>query len=238
MAQHRFFIQDNFQQIKLKIFVPEFRHQIKNVLRCSPGEKIFLFNGFGKEAEARIEEITDQYVQVQIDKVSSREQDAKRQVVLFCSILKKDNFEWVCQKATEAGLTAIVPILTGRTIKVNINADRLEKIIKEASEQSHRLWMPKLELPMTLEKATEKDEKDCDLNLFFDCFAKDLLSSQSSILKNSHKKIGIFIGPEGGWTESDRNLARDKKFVFVGLGDLVLRAETAAVVATYLAAHF
>jgi 16S rRNA (uracil1498-N3)-methyltransferase len=149
------------------------------------------------------------------------------QVILYCSIIKRENFELMAQKATEVGVKEIVPLLSSRTIKLNIKSERVEKIIKEASEQSGRGKVPELHPPMTFKDALEH-AKSNDLNLFFDPSGK-IFSPLTQ-----EKKIGVFIGPEGGWDEDEIGLARAQNFQIVSLGKLVLRAETAAIVASFL----
>ena len=143
-------------------------------------------------------------------------------------VLKKENFEWAVQKAVEVGVKEITPIITARTVKLGLNKDRLKKIIKEAAEQSGRGILPKLNEAIIFDEAI-KSAKENDLNLFFNIGGKNVQHSMSNI-----SKIGIFIGPEGGWDEEEIKKAQSSNgFTIVGLGKTILRAETAAVIASY-----
>src|SRR6185503_3112201 len=103
----------------------------------------------------------------------------KREVTLYCSILKKENFELVCQKATEVGAYAICSIIAERTVKTGLNRPRLEKIIKEAAEQSGRSSLPILLEPMSFPEALSSSKAN-DLNVLFDKEGKNLDNNYSN----------------------------------------------------------
>ncbi|MBI5153544.1 MAG: RNA methyltransferase [Parcubacteria group bacterium] len=152
--------------------------------------------------------------------------------MLYCSILKRENFEWVAQKATEIGVGEIVPLVTQHTVKLELKEGRLKKIVQEAAEQSGRSVLPKLQIPMGFEQAVHEAKLN-GTTLFFDVSGKEF---DKKMIKDS-EKVNIFIGPEGGWNEGEIEIAQKNKFIFVNLGKLTLRAETAAVVGTYLASR-
>lgn len=222
---------DLLGQSLLKIEDKDFLEQARHVLRFKVGDKIILADGKLNEAICRIEKYGKDFIELLIEKVYKNENEPKNKVVLYCAVLKKENFEWVAQKATEVGISEIQPIITERTVKQKLNLDRLRKIIREAAEQSGRGLVPVLYSPVTLAEVVEKAKGDC--KLFFD----------SSGNKFSHvtcrlSHIAIFIGPEGGWTEKELEIARTKKFKIVSLGKLTLRAETSAVIVSYLATSY
>ena len=138
----------NFSKNKLTISDKELVNQIKNVLRLKIGDEIRLDDGKEKSALAEIISITRAGIEVDISEVSENKNELPIYGTLYCSILKRENFELVAQKATEIGIKEIVPIISSRTIKLNLREDRLEKIIKEAAEQSGRGIVPKLNKPM------------------------------------------------------------------------------------------
>ena len=125
-----------------------------------------------------------------------------------------------------------MPIITARTVKLGLNYERLNKIIKEAVEQSGRGILPKLNEVLIFDNAIGKAKNDNGLNLFFNIGEPTLGHSMSKC-----DKIGIFIGPEGGWTEEEIKLAQSANFTIAGLGKTVLRAETAVIVASYMACN-
>lgn len=231
---HRFFYPPASKKLA-SIGDGEIVHQLSNVLRMEKGEDVVFFNGDGNEYIFHIEHITKKDIRGSVDRVEKNSREPKRFVTLYCAILKRENFELVCQKGTEVGVSAIVPLLTERTVKMNINSERLKKIITEAAEQSGRGRVPELSIPKTLHDVLEK--KDGEASIFFDT-VQSVNSAIGWDLSRSFEmteRVNIFIGPEGGWSEAERDMAKKAQFTFASLGSSILRGETAAIVATYLA---
>lgn len=230
MKIHRFIGDFDLSKNELKI-EGEIAHQIIKVLKLKLSEKIELCDGKDTYAIAEIVEIKKNRVLVKIDTLLRQGyegQDSTKKVTLFCAILKKENFELVVQKTTECGVSKIVPIITNRTIKTGLNLERLQKIAKEASEQSGRGTVPEILEPINFSKAIEIAEGK---NILFD-------KSGSEITKNYKlKTINLFIGPEGGWTDDEIKTVKSLNFKIASLGPLTLRGETAAVISTYLAVN-
>jgi 16S rRNA (uracil1498-N3)-methyltransferase len=231
MREDRFFINTKIEEGNLEILEKGIFHQLKDVLRKRVGDKIILFNGTGIEAEAKIKKFLKDKIEVEILKIEKPEREPKVFVSLFCSILKKANFELVVQKATEIGVGEIVPILCKNTVKIGLNLKRLDKIAKEATEQSKRVTLPKIGKILTFKEAIEK-VKNFDLKILFDISGKEFYPFKRKI-----DKVAIFIGPEGGWDKSEIELAKKENFEILNLGKLNLRAETAAIVASFLIIH-
>ena len=139
----------------------------------------------------------------------------------------------VVQKATEAGVKEIIPVITERTIKLNIRPSRLEKIIKEAAEQSGRGIVPILRDPVDFVDAIDGVGSN-SINIIFD---KSGEIFENLKFKIENCAVGAWIGPEGGWTDKELERARTENFKIFNLGKLTLRAETAAIVGTYLIVH-
>lgn len=204
-------------------------HQIRSVLKLRVGEKIILGNGTTAEAIAEIISFNKDSVSVRVlEKTKNNSESDIRPVTLYCAILKRENFELVAQKATEVGVKKIVPLLTARTIKLGLRTDRLLKIIKEAAEQSGRATLPELGEPIEFEEAFKNIDPAkawfCDLG-------EGEYAEQNS---GQQGEISIFVGPEGGWDDSERELAKKLGINFINLGPLAFRAETAAIIASYL----
>jgi len=144
----------------------------------------------------------------------------QHKITLYQSIIKKDKMEWVVEKATELGVTKIVPIISERSEKKGFNVDRARKIAIEASEQCGRGDIPQIVEPITIEKAISQAEKA----IVFDSSGKSLKELDKIETKS------IFIGPEGGWSENEISKFKSQNFEILNLGDLTLRAETAAIV--------
>lgn len=234
MKTHHFIIPAGvFGSDTIAVDDPGIVHQIRKVLKLQVGEQVAVSNGAGVKARCLIAKIDKERVDLQVLEKQTVAADTARQVTLYCSLLKGDHFEWAVQKATEAGVSRIVPLITERVIKTGWAQFRLEKIIKEAAEQCGRAILPALESPLALSEAFQ-DANSNDLNIFFDISDKIF---DKKILAKNIKTIGLFIGPEGGWSDSERVAAKQADVVAVSLGGLVLRAETAATVASWLAVN-
>jgi len=228
---HRFILSGKLSLGELSISDYELIHQIKDVLRLKVGEDIIICDGFDSDALATILEIRKNNLQVKILSIEKNKREASRLVTLYCAILKRENFEWVVQKAEEVGVKKIVPIITERTIKSALNITRLKKIVKEAAEQSGRGTMLEICHPLDFSKIL-KDLPTGQMNLF--C---NFGGAQLSTVKIKAESIGIWVGPEGGWSESEHELAKANNFKIISLGDTVLRAETAATIGSFLAVN-
>ena len=237
MRLHRFIGKFDLTNKNLLITDKEIINQISRVLRFQPGDEIILGDGSLNEAVFLIERIGKGGIEGQIIGRHKNKNELPIYGILYCSVLKKENFEFVVQKATELGIKEVVPVISNRTVKLNFNRERLEKIIREAAEQSGRGMLPKISEPVKFEKAVEIAAKENDLNLFFDLKGESLRNNFH--ISPSLVHIGLFVGPEGGWDESEYELAKKSKFKPISLGTLTLRAETAAIaaIATALNTH-
>lgn len=186
----------------------------------------------GREAIARIMDYGKDFVAVEVQSVKDNQNEPAGRVILYCSILKRENFELAVQKAVEAGASEIAPIICERTVKTGLKYDRLRKIIKEAAEQSGRGKVPVLREAMDLKEAIVAAAEN-KVNFLFDHSGDNFVLSDSTKLSPA-SRVGVFIGPEGGWSDFELDLARQRGFKIASLGKLTLRAETAAIVATYL----
>ncbi len=240
MQKHRFFVSGSLDGDEITLTQSALLHQWREVLQFKVGERVILSDGKGIEREGIVMSLEKKKAQVVFKKstIKHAEKEAPqiRLVILYCPLLKKDNFEWVLQKTTEVGVHAIVPIITSRTVKLGFTKSRYERIIKEASEQSGRSFVPELAEPITFDEALREAQTTNSLNVFFDFCNKQLTAVDYSLIKFD-AKIGIFIGPEGGWSDLERNKATENKCLVRSLGPLTLRAETAAIVATYSVCH-
>ena len=203
----------------------EFHHAAR-VVRVREGEEVELFDGEGHAASGVIESITDDALIVRIEKpIDSRE--AAIAIDLAMSIIQLEKFELVLQKATELGVRSIIPLETDRqeirAERYRGKDERWKKIIFEATKQSGRAVIAKLEPPTKFDDLMERENK-----IVFDADetqTDSVLSPQSSVL---------LIGPEGGWSERELIVAREHDCIFATLGPRRLRAETAAIVACAL----
>lgn len=232
MKLHRFIGKFDLARNELFINDKDFINQLKNVLRLGVGDKIILCDGESNEVIAEIVNLNKEFAELKFLENSKNENEPENFVHLYCPILKKENFELAVQKAVEIGVKEITPIITIRTVKLGLNFERLNKIIKEASEQSGRGILPKLNEAMSFSEAASDAKNKNEINLFFN-IGESLFKNQTF----KFNKIGFFIGPEGGWTEEEIKIAQSASFAFAGLGKTTLRAETATIAASYLACN-
>ena len=236
MRLHRFFLPFSATDNSLIIADEKIVNQIKNVLRLKAGDEILIFNS-EEERKGKIEEIAKNAIRIILKEEVINLREPKIKVKLFCSLLKKDNFELVVQKATEVGVKEIYPIISKRTVKFDFKKERMDKIIKEASEQSMRISLPILHQTISFQEALKESSQN-QLNVFCD-LSSPLFSEilKEKLISKKIDSLGVFIGPEGGWSEEEIHLAKDNNFLMVKLSDLVFRSETAAIIAVYLFSH-
>lgn len=234
MRRHRFILNVKLAAGPLSVSDFEFRNQVKNVLRLDVGEEMVICDGQGHEAVATLQNVGASSVDVTVGTVADNASESFADVVLYCAVLKRENFELVVQKATEAGVRRIVPVISMRTVKTGLRLDRAVKIAKEAAEQSGRGMVPEISEPLTF-KAALADADANDVNIIFerDGVALDAAAVGTSTAEH-RRKLGAFIGPEGGWETDEVSACHSHGFLVATLGPRTYRAETAAVIASHL----
>jgi len=227
MRLHRFYIN---QQIGKEVRVEdkELLHQWQKVFRLKASDRVVLFNGGNSEYEGFFKILAKNEAVIFIDKEREVKNPVNVELHLFQSIIKKDNFEFIVEKCTEIGASAFHPIISERSEKKSLNIERLNKIGKESAEQSGKTKLPEIFAPESLGKAI----KEFDGELFVLDFDGESLSKTFSAKEG--KKIGILIGPEGGWSENERIIFDEMGIRSFSLGSQILRAETAAIVSSAL----
>jgi 16S rRNA (uracil1498-N3)-methyltransferase len=227
MRLHRFYTPETVgDRSEATIENRELAHQIRNVFRLTPGDRLIIFDGSGSDYECAIASYAgdDRVALDVLGKSPSRYMPARR-VWLFAAIVKKDNFETIVEKATELGVTDVVPVLAERSEKKGLNEERLRRIAREASEQSGRGDVPTIHPIMPLEEAVHA------------AAAQELeavaFHTDGDPVENLDRgrDAAVFIGPEGGWSPDEIALFHANKIAVRCLGPQVLRAETATVAA-------
>ena len=185
-------------------------------------EKNFSLVNQNGEWEARITKITKGIVEFLITK-KIRSNDNEKEIWLAFAPIKLNYLNLMIQKATELGVSKFVPILTERTIVRKINEKRLNKIIVEASEQSNRLKVPKLEEIVKLDNFLKFNQKT---NIIFG----DLNTNNNKLTIKNTEPLCILIGPEGDFTTKEREkILKLKNIIPLKINENILRAETAAI---------
>jgi len=204
-------------------------HYIKNVMRLKPGDTIALFNAMNGEWDAKILNHAKETTEFKVEKLTKNKK-LENDLWLAFSPIKKNPLDMMIQKTTELGVQKFIPILAERTIVKEINIERVKKIIIEASEQSNRISVPKIENLESLKNFLNQFPKNgylifCDINCEKSNL-KDILS------KKIEGPVCILIGPEGDFSEKERQLIIEKKEIYsLSLATNILRAETAAIAA-------
>ena len=197
-------------------------HYLNKVMRIKENEVFSLFNKEG-EWEAKILGISKSIVEFKTTKQLRQKENIKELWLAFSPI--KSNYQsFMIQKATELGVTKFLPIIFDRTVVRKINKERLEKIVIEASEQSNRINVPLIESPQTLDGFLKKNT----MNLIFTDLNTDNIKIDKS--KLTDKPVCIIIGPEGDFSETEREKILSFKGVQpIKINENILRSETAVI---------
>ncbi len=207
------------------------RRHVVQVLRLRAGDRIVLFNGRGGECPATIVQAGKRSVQVRIDDCADSDRESPLTVHLGLGISKGERMDFALQKATELGVSRITPLFTERVV-VRLDDQRLGKrhahwrgVIVAACEQSGRNRLPVLHDAVSL--ADWLAARDEERRLFLDPLAARSLGDLSA----PGASVALAVGPEGGFSDSERDQIRKGDFHGVQLGPRILRTETAALAA-------
>ena len=209
-------------------------HYLINVMRKKIDDSILVFNSVNGEFLAKISEIYKNTIIIDIIK-KIRDVKIENDIWLLFAPVKKSPTEYIVQKATELGVSKIIPVITERTITKNLNLKRMQDIAIESSEQCERITIPEV----------------CDVNKLKDLipnwdndriifFCDETIRNNDVVkidLQNlSTKSFGaILVGPEGGFSTNETNYLREKKFIRpIDLGPRILRSDTAVIAALSL----
>ena len=234
MSNIRLFFPENLSlNLTAKLDKPQ-SHYVNKVMRVKVNETFSLFNE-SVEWEAKIKEISNGIVGFIITK-QLRQKENSKEIWLAFSPIKSNYFNFMIQKATELGVTKFIPVITDRTIVRKINYERVENITIEASEQSNRLLVPKVEKTQNLKSFLEKNNNKINI-IFGDINTKN--QKLDPKIQKEDKPICIIIGPEGDFTEAEREQILNFKDVqSLKINDNILRTETAAISALSIINYF
>jgi 16S rRNA (uracil1498-N3)-methyltransferase len=220
--RHRFFIDADLAASTSFALSHDEQHHAR-VVRVRDGEEVEVFNGRGASFVATYSAEGLHIVR------NAPDREARIALHLAMAIINLDKFDIVLQKATELGVRSIIPLVTERVEiraeRYRGKAERWRKIVFEAVKQSGRSVIPTIEEPKDFDEVIKRE----GTKILFDADADPATQQPSN-------SATLFIGPEGGWTERELQLAREHGCAFERLGIRRLRAETAAIVATALVA--
>lgn len=245
MTRRRFYappaaFNSNLESVTLA--TEEARH-LREVLRLKISDEVYVFNGEGKEFHCRIEESRRDSAKLRIiTEVNPSRPESPLRLTLAVALLKGEKFDLVVQKATELGVTRIVPVVTKLAdIRLRDASDaakrvaRWQRIALEAAKQSGRAVAPEIVSPVAF-KSLIQDPSSAHLLLFSEREGLSLKKAMEFLSPNT-TQLTALIGSEGGWTDEELAAARPAGWTIVTLGGRTLRAETAAIAVAVLLQH-
>jgi 16S rRNA (uracil1498-N3)-methyltransferase len=235
---HRFFIPPESFTGEWIEFPVECARQIGRVLRLKPGDQVIVLDGSGREALVELTAVGRQTARGKMQQVRRNACEPAIHLTLGLGLTQREKFEWTLQKATEAGASAFVPLITRRGLVQNHaqleeKYSRWRRILKEAAEQSGRGILPALLPVQTFQVFIQQRSSYASGWLAWEGeTSRRLWDAARTISPGS--RAAVLIGAEGGWDGEEVRQAVQADWQPVSLGRRTLRTETAAVVATAL----
>ena len=232
---HRFFVPPQTLQNDPVVLPPETSHQIAAVLHMKEGQQITLLDNSGNEY---ITELVTVGSKVALGRVVAKwpsVSEPETEITLYLSMTQREKFEWALQKCCEAGASSFVPVVSSRSLvqtltEARAKYERWQKILQEAAEQSHRGHIPDLLDPLRFGQALAHARQNSQTSLVaWEQEDKRGLKKALEKIKPG-ARIAIFVGPEGGFSEDEIDLACQVGAIPISLGPRILRMETAALV--------
>ncbi|WP_432822140.1 16S rRNA (uracil(1498)-N(3))-methyltransferase [Trichloromonas sp.] len=225
---HRFFLHPEAFGDNETILPDDVVHHLKTVLRLAVGDELLLLDGLGSLYHCRLKTLGKHAATALILKCWS-EQETALPVQLIQSLPKGDKMDLVLQKGTELGITSFSPVVSERGIpqpsddRRSKRHQRWQKIIQEASRQSRRPVLPRLDEVQPLVRVLT----DCNANLRLMLWEEECLPLSAALPEAPPSSVAILVGPEGGFSDKEAALARQHNFQPVRIGPRILRSETA-----------
>lgn len=219
----------------IRISGDDFNH-IKNVLRMQVGESITICDGQGTDYYCRLETFTSSDVIAKIEEMNDTKSELPAKIYLFQGIPKKDKMEWIIQKAVELGVYQIIPVAMKRCVakiedgkKEQKKRERWQNIATSAAKQSGRGMIPSVREVMSWKEAI-KFANTLEYNIISYEQAKGIHDAHTIVKEACKRKsIGVFIGPEGGFDDTEFAMAKEAGILPITLGKRILRTETAGL---------
>lgn len=225
----RLYIKEELELGKTVFLDEQQTHYLKDVVRYSVGDEVNCFDNKNGEFLCVIEELNKKSTLL-IVKEKIKDFAVSPDVWLLFAPLKKDNTDFVIQKATELGCRKIFPVITKHTISSNVKIERYVAQSIEASEQCRRIDLPEIMLPQNIKSVL--GDWDASRVLFFMDETLESNNFLSILRENPTKKAAVLIGPEGGFSDDELKMLRELPFCKgATLGPRILRAETAVLAA-------
>jgi 16S rRNA (uracil1498-N3)-methyltransferase len=231
---HRFFVPPQWIDADRVFIKDKQAHQLRDVLRVKPGDRIILLDDTGWEYEVELNRVDRGQVEGMVWGKSLATTEPGTKVILYQALLKGDKFEFILQKGTELGVVGFVPMLCERCVQLEGVSERKlgrwRRIIAEAAEQSRRGKLPFLKPVLTFEQACQSVEGS-SLLAWEGEKSLGLRPALNELRATGLSSVNLFIGPEGGFSPSEVEFAQGCGITPITLGPRMLRAETASLVA-------
>jgi 16S rRNA (uracil1498-N3)-methyltransferase len=217
-------------------------HHLARVARFKKGDEVWLFDDEGLRVRAVVESIGKESSQLRIvDRNDEKENPVRCRIVLGQSVIRPGNMDLIVQKATELGVASIVPLLTSRSLagreeREERKEERWRRIALEASKQSLRPSPPNVEPWRKLEAFLEMPRSG--RKIFLSEKGGRLFGEILTGAGEAPEETVLLVGPEGGWTEEEISALERHGYESASLGRTIVRAETAAICAIGMIAHF
>ncbi|HLR08254.1 MAG TPA: 16S rRNA (uracil(1498)-N(3))-methyltransferase [Bacillota bacterium] len=234
----RYFVPDSNWMDHKVIITGDDAHHIARVMRLKKDDQIICNHPNGQAAICILQNVGPNEVHAIIYRWLERSAELPVQVTIAQGLPKSNKFEFVLQKGTELGADGFIPFRAARSVvvwddkKTVKKMKRYEKILKEASEQSHRNKIPYIKAPMTIEELIDESVAyDIKLYAYEEEAKTSTFHSLSSVLQTlkNRERILVCIGPEGGFSPDEAKMLTDAGFHKVRLGPRILRTETASI---------
>lgn len=228
-----FFFEENLSESDELILSEESSRHIVQVLRMKEGEKVLITNGKGYTITAEIIFADKRKTKVKTIHKEFHERQTPKAVIAISLIKNTSRFEWFIEKATEIGISTIIPLLCKRTEKTHFRSERIKSILISAMLQSKQAWLPELSDPIKINDLIKN--ATYEQKFIAHCVEEEKKDLRDFTNDKSASKI-ILIGPEGDFTEEEIQSAIQQNYIPVSLGETRLRTETAGMVAAVLLA--
>jgi 16S rRNA (uracil1498-N3)-methyltransferase len=236
---HRFFVSPTCVTKASVYFPMDVCHQIANVLHLRSGQRVMVLDNTGMEHEVELEIVAPRSTEGRILASHPAEGEPGLSIQLYLGLTQREKFEWILQKCTEIGVTEFVPVISSRSLvqsadDVRSKQERWQRILQEAAEQSGRGRIPNLAAALRWEEALAQFQASGIPGVVAWEGEKAMRMAPGLAAHKNTARLAVFIGPEGGYSESEIGQAQAAGLTPVTLGKRILRMETAAVVATTL----
>ena len=233
MSKTRIFVEKKISLNLLLYIKGKQLHFLKNVIRIKINDQIDVFDGITGEWTTKVLSINRDNIVLKIIDLNKKITENYDVWLLFAPI-KSHRMGIAVQKATELGVTRIIPCITEFTNSKKINLKNLNDNAIEASEQSKRMDVPQIDKGINLKEILQNWPKDRKLIFCDEKFNDKTIFDTLFELKVSAKKIALLIGPEGGFSDTERDIIKkNENALSVSLGNKVLRSDTAITVALF-----